>query len=59
MVGNNNATANWNIILKKHDGSVIRNSGITLLTIKRGKVLKAQDYLFDLGDNFRKEWSVL
>ena len=56
MIGNNVATATWDVILKKQDGNTIRNTGVTQLTIKGCKAVKMQDFLFNLGENFRKAW---
>ena len=56
LIGNNVATAAWNVTLKKHDGTTVRNTGVTQLMIKAGKTMKVQDFLFNLGENFHKAW---
>jgi ketosteroid isomerase-like protein len=59
LLGNNVAAVNWDIELENREGRVGRNSGVTLLTIKRGKVVLVKDFIFDLGDNFRRNWSAV
>ena len=34
-----------------------RNSGVTKIGIKHGKVFMAKDYIFDLCENFQRNWS--
>jgi ketosteroid isomerase-like protein len=57
LIGTNVGAAHWNVTLTNREGRVGRNSGVTVLRIKGGKVVLAQDFIFDLGDNFRKNWS--
>jgi ketosteroid isomerase-like protein len=57
LVGNNVAAVHWNIRLTNRDGRIGENSGVTVLTIKGGKVLSARDFIFDLGENFHRNWS--
>ena len=57
FVGNNVAAVHWNIRLKNREGRVGQNSGVTVLTINSGKVVSAKDFIFDLGDNFYRNWS--
>jgi len=59
FVGNNVAAVHWNIKLTNREGRVGDNSGVTVLTIRSGKVLKVKDFIFDLGDNFHKNWSAM
>jgi ketosteroid isomerase-like protein len=57
LVGTNVAAVQWVIHLKNRDGREGTNSGVTVVTIRGGKVVLAQDYISDLGENFRKNWS--
>ncbi len=57
LAGNNVGAVHWNLTLTNREGRVGTNSGVTVLTIKRGKVTLAKDFIFDLGDNFRRNWS--
>ncbi len=55
--GSNVAAVHWNIHLKNQAGRVGNNSGVSLVSIKGGKVLYVKDFIFDLGENFRANWS--
>jgi ketosteroid isomerase-like protein len=57
LSGNNEATIHWNIQLTNQEGREGENSGVTVLSIKGGKVVRVQDFIFDLGENFRRNWS--
>lgn len=35
-----------------------QNSGVTVVSIERGRVFLVKDFFFDLGENFRRSWSV-
>jgi ketosteroid isomerase-like protein len=58
LSGNNVVTVHWNIQLKNRQGRNGTNSGVTVVSIQRGKVYLVQDYIYDLGDNFKRNWSV-
>jgi len=57
LVGTNVVAVHWNISLVNREGRQGQNSGITLVTLERGKVTFVQDFIFDLGSNFRNNWS--
>jgi len=57
LAGTNVVTVHWNIQLKNREGRVGQNSGVTVVSIKRGKVFLVKDFIFDLGANFRHNWS--
>jgi ketosteroid isomerase-like protein len=57
MGGTNVMTAHWNICLTNRSGRVGQNSGVSVITLKRGKVVQVKDFVFDLGENFRLNWS--
>jgi len=57
LVGTNVAAVHWDIRLVNREGREGRNSGVTVVTIRRGKVALVKDFIFDLGDNFRRNWS--
>ncbi|HLF55681.1 MAG TPA: nuclear transport factor 2 family protein [Thermoanaerobaculia bacterium] len=57
LAGTNVVAVHWNIQLTNREGRVGRNSGVTVVNIKRGKVFLVKDFIFDLGDNFRRNWS--
>ncbi|MEK6742697.1 MAG: nuclear transport factor 2 family protein [Nitrospirota bacterium] len=56
MIGTNVLTAIWDIILVNKDRNTIHNSGVTVITLKRGKVIHAQDYIFNTGKEFNAIW---
>jgi ketosteroid isomerase-like protein len=57
LAGTNVVAVHWNIQLTNRDGRVGQNSGVTVVNIKRGKVFLVKDFIFDLGDNFMRNWS--
>lgn len=57
LFGTNAVAVHWNIKLTNREGRVGENSGVTVVNIKRGKVFLVKDFIFDLGDNFRRNWS--
>lgn len=57
LTGNNVVSVHWNIQLTNREGRVGQNSGVTVITIKGGKVTHVKDFIFDLGENFRLNWS--
>jgi ketosteroid isomerase-like protein len=57
LVGTNVAAVHWDIELTNREGWAGRNSGVTIVTIERGKVVLAKDFIFDLGEVFRRNWS--
>jgi ketosteroid isomerase-like protein len=57
LVGNNVVAVHWDLDLKNRDGRVGKSSGVTLVSIKRGRVCFVKDFIFDLGQNFRCNWS--
>jgi ketosteroid isomerase-like protein len=57
LSGNNIVAVHWNLQLTNRDGRQGQNSGVTVLTIKGGKVILGRDFIFDLGENFKLNWS--
>jgi len=57
MLGNNVISVHWQIELSNKEGRNGENHGVTVITIERGKVVLAKDYIFDLGQNFKLNWS--
>jgi uncharacterized protein len=56
MGGTNVMTAHWNIYLTNRSGRVGQNSGVSVITLKGGKVVQVKDFVFDLGENFTLNW---
>ena len=59
LVGTNVVAVHWDIRLVNREGREGQNSGVTVVTIRRGKVSFVKDFIFDLGDNFRRNWSAV
>lgn len=59
LAGTNTVAVHWNIHLTNRSGRQGENSGVTVVTVERGKVVHVKDYIFDLGDNFRRNWGAL
>jgi ketosteroid isomerase-like protein len=57
LSGTNVVAVHWNIELTNREGRVGQNSGVTVVSIRRGKVFLVKDFMFDLGENFRRNWS--
>jgi ketosteroid isomerase-like protein len=57
VVGTNAVAVHWNISLTNREGRKGENSGVTMVHIERGKVCYVKDFIFDLGENFRRNWS--
>ena len=59
VVGTNVLAAHWTIHLRNREGRVGENRGVTVISIAGGRVYQVQDYLFDLGENFLRNWSAM
>jgi ketosteroid isomerase-like protein len=59
MTGTNVMTAHWNIYLTNRTGRVGQNSGVSVISLKRGKVIEVKDFVFDLSENFRLNWGAV
>ena len=57
--GTNVVVVHWDLGLTNRAGRVGVNSGVTVVTVTRGKVVHVKDFIFDLGDNFRRNWGAL
>ena len=57
LIGTNVVAVHWNIHLTNREGRVGENSGVTVVNIEGGKVFLVKDFIFDLGENFRLNWS--
>ena len=57
LSGTNVVAVHWNVQLTNREGRAGQNSGVTVVNVKRGKVFLVKDFIFDLGDNFKRNWS--
>ncbi len=56
LTGTNTVAVHWDIHLTNRSGRVGRNSGVTVISLEGGRVVRVKDFLFDLGENFRLNW---
>lgn len=56
LVGNNVLAAHWRVQLTNREGRASKNSGVTVITLRGGKVIEVKDYYFDTGSEFRRDW---
>jgi ketosteroid isomerase-like protein len=56
LVGNNVLTALWDVQVTNREGQTARWSGVAVFTLQRGKVVALTDFIFDVGDEFRRAW---
>ncbi len=56
LSGTNMISVQWNIELTNRDGRGGLNSGVTMINIVDGKVAHVKDYIFDLGEDFKRNW---
>lgn len=59
LAGTNVAAVHWDVHLTNRKGRKGDNSGVTLISIRGGKVCHVKDFIFDLGDNFRRNWGAV
>jgi len=57
LTGNNVGAVRWDVTLTNREGRSGTNSGVSVVTINGGKIVHLQDFIFDLGENFKKNWS--
>jgi ketosteroid isomerase-like protein len=56
LTGNNIVAVHWDFEGTSHNGVQIENSGVSMITIKGGKVVNIHIYVFDTGEKFRAAW---
>lgn len=56
LAGNNVVATRWDVEVVNRDGRQETNSGVTVTTLRRGKVVHIQDFIFDTGPAFRAAW---
>jgi hypothetical protein len=56
MVGNNVIIGHWNVQVSSLEGQTGGWSGVSIFTLRRGKVIALKDVIFDVGDEFRRCW---
>ena len=58
FIGTNTIAVHWDLTLVNLSGRRGLNSGVSIIKINKGKTMMVKDYIFDLGDNFRKNWGI-
>jgi ketosteroid isomerase-like protein len=56
FTGTNVFIVHWNIYLTNKTDREGQNSGVSVITLKGGKVIQVKDFVFDLSENFRLNW---
>ena len=56
MVGNNVIATHWEVDVTNRDGFEGHNSGVSVVSLRRGKVVHAHDFIFDTGEVFQAAW---
>jgi ketosteroid isomerase-like protein len=57
LSGTNVISVHWNISLANRNGREGQNNGVTVINIVGGRVFRVEDFIFDLGENFRMNWA--
>lgn len=57
MGGTNVVTVHWNLDLTNREGRVGKNSGVNVITLRAGKIIHDKTFVFDMGENYRLNWS--
>jgi ketosteroid isomerase-like protein len=58
FVGTNTVAVHWDLKMTNRDGAKIKNSGVTVITIKFGKALYVKDFFFDSNETVKNAWGV-
>ena len=56
LIGNNVIAIEWEIDIVNRDGLAFHNSGVSMITVRRGKAVYTQEYISDTGEDFRAVW---
>ncbi|MBN2113048.1 MAG: nuclear transport factor 2 family protein [Acidimicrobiia bacterium] len=56
LVGTNVLAVHWTRRVVNREGYEVRDSGVTIITGRWGKVAQVKDFFFDMGDAFRRMW---
>lgn len=57
VLGNNVVYTHWDADLKNHEGTSARFSGITVATIRRGKIVLLEDIFDASNESHRRSWA--
>lgn len=57
LTGDNVAIVSWDADVTNRNGYSLRNSGVHVMRIRKGKVRHVRVFIFDTGVRFRQVWS--
>jgi ketosteroid isomerase-like protein len=58
FMGNNVIAVQWETEVVNRDGLQVKNSGVSIVTARRGKAIHIRVYMSVTGDKFRAAWGV-
>jgi len=53
--GTNVLAVEWDVVLTNQGGKEFQNSGVTVITLDKGKVVEVRDYVFD-HEQVKEAW---
>jgi len=56
VMGDNVLAAHWDLSIVSRDGRTGSDSGVTVITLRKGRAVRAQDFIFDTGPGWRAAW---
>ncbi len=59
FTGTNVAAVHWHLQMTNRDGRDIKNSGVSLVDIKGGKVVQSKEFIFGQGETFKLAWGLV
>lgn len=57
LTGSNVVSVEWDLEIRRADGKLYQNTGVSQISLRRGKATRVTDYIFDL-DKVEDAWSV-
>ena len=57
LVGNNVIIGHWDVQVTNRGGQTGAWSGVSIFTLRRGKVVALKDIIFDVGGDFQRCWA--
>jgi hypothetical protein len=58
LLGNNVVYTHWDVDLTRHEATQARFSGVTVATIRRGKIVLVEDIFAASNDSYRRSWTI-
>ena len=57
MTGTNVVMVHWDLQLTNLTGREGQNSGVNVITLSKGKIIRYKTFIFDMGENYKLNWS--